>query len=268
LLLLLLPLFFCITGWARAAAANSIPYPCDKGTYSTGGTEAAPNAACTVCPAGYSTQEDESTNADECAICKPGHGGAGCAVCPVGTFASGGAKVGDACQDCAVGSTSKSGATQSQQCYSKYIDARNDVYNVADEGAWTAADAAVNTATACQALCTDSCVMYKFTGADGSGKCSTYAETASGATVQVGFKIGNGDDYAVWGTAQKVGAALAVQPTGVADEAACKAACSASSECEVYNWGGTTCSLTKSELEEASISMFQVVGSKLFSNRA
>jgi hypothetical protein len=262
-----------MTGWAKAAAANSIPAPCDKGTYSTGGSASNPNAECTVCPAGYSTQEDESTSAAECTVCKAGFGGANCGVCDYGTFSSGGAKAGDPCQECASGSTSKRGATQSQQCYSKYIDAGNDVYNVADETAWTAAADTVNTALLCQAACTGSCVMYKFSGADNSAdaKCFTYAETATNPAVQVGFKIGNGDDYSVWGTAQKVGAAIATGATpSAADEAACKGACSASSECEVYNWeaGSSTCTLTKSELEESSISMFQVVGSKLFSDRA
>jgi hypothetical protein len=265
--------FCCTTGRAKATA-SSIPAPCDKGTYSTGGTTEKPNAVCTACDGGYTTQEDESTSATECAVCKAGYGCAGCNLCGYGTFSSGGAKDGDDCQACPTGTTSKRGATQSQQCYSKYIDARNDVYNVENEAAWTAAADTVKTATACQAACTDSCVMYKFSGTDDSpdAKCYTYAEAGNSATVLVGFKIGNGDDYSVWGTTQKVGAALST-PTA-ADEPACKNACTASSECEVYNWEaaasgtGGTCTLTKTELEEASISMFQVAGSKLFSDRA
>jgi hypothetical protein len=256
-------------GWAMAA--DGIPEPCDKGTYSTGGTEGAPNATCTACSTGYSTQEDESTTADECAVCAPGYGGAGCAQCGYGTFASGGAKVGDACQDCATGSTSRRGATQSQQCYSKLIDARNDVFNLANEAAWT--NNAATTGATCGDACTASatCVMYKFIvneAGDGSGKCSLLSE-ASTVTHTVGFKIGNGDDYSVWGLDQSVGAALSPMPgaAGLADtEAKCKDACTAASECEVYVWASNACSLTKSELEEASISMFQVRGAKLYSD--
>jgi hypothetical protein len=255
-------------GWAMAA--DGIPAPCDKGKYSTGGTEAAPNATCTACNPGYSTQEDESTSATECAVCAPGYGGAGCAQCTYGFFASGGAKEGDSCAQCAAGSTSRRGATQSQQCYSTLIDARNDVFNLVDETAW--ADNAATTGATCGSACTDSatCMMYKFVvneAGDGSGKCSLLSEAGS-PTHTVGFKIGNGDDYSVWGLTQSVGAALATQPTGVADEAGCKAACTAASECEVYMWqsGSNACSLTKSELQEASIRMFQVRGAKLYSD--
>jgi hypothetical protein len=283
------PCHHCGTGWTTVAAgktaesqcvvqagwklaADNIPAPCDKGSYSTGGTEVAPNATCTPCATGYSTQEDESVSNDECAVCAPGYGGALCAQCNYGTFASGGAKVGDACAACASGSTSRKGATQSQQCYSTLIDARNDVFNLADEGAW--ADNAATTGIACGAACDalDTCVMYKFVvneAGQGTGKCSLLSEVSSNPSHTVGFKIGNGDDYSVWGLDQSVGAALASQPSSVADEAACKDACTAASECEVYVWnasGTPKCTLTKSELEEASISMFQVVGAKLYSD--
>jgi hypothetical protein len=112
--------------------------------------------------------------------------------------------------------------------------------------------------------------MYKFIvneAGDGSGKCSLLSEDAT-PTHTVGFKIGNGDDYSVWGLTQSVGAALASQPSGVTAEAGCKDACTAASECEVYVWqsGSSACALTKSELEEAAISMFQVRGAKLYSD--
>jgi hypothetical protein len=103
---------------------------------------------------------------------------------------------------------------------------------------------------------------------DGTGKCSLLSEAAT-PTHTVGFKIGNGDDYSVWGLTQSVGAALEPMPAaaGAADtEAKCKDACTAASECEVYVWQSGTCTLTKSELEEAAISMFQVRGAKLYSD--
>jgi hypothetical protein len=181
--------------------ADSIPAPCDKGTYSTGGTEAAPNATCTACATGFSTHEDESTSDAECAVCAPGYGGAGCAQCGYGFFASGGGKVGDDCAACATGSTSRKGATQSQQCYSTLIDARNDVFNLADENAWV--ENAATTGATCGSACTDldTCVMYRFVvneAGDGSGKCSLLSEAAT-PTHTVGFKIGKGDYYSVWG---------------------------------------------------------------------
>jgi hypothetical protein len=253
-------------------AADGIPAPCNKGTYSTC-TEAAPNATCTACSTGFSTQEDESVEAAECAVCAPGYGGAGCAQCGYGFFASGGGKVGDACAACAADSTSRRGATQSQQCYSTLIDARNDVFNLVDEAAWANNDA--TTGATCGSACTDSatCVMYKFIvneAGDGSGKCSLLSAAAT-PTHTVGFKIGNGDDYSVWGLTQSVGAALEPMPAaaGAADtEAKCKDACTAASECEVYVWQEDTkaCALTKSELEEAAISMFQVRGANLYSD--
>ncbi|KAF6251142.1 hypothetical protein COO60DRAFT_1677280 [Scenedesmus sp. NREL 46B-D3] len=280
----------CGTGWTTVAAARTsedqcvvqagwqmavdgIPAPCDKGTFSTGGTELAPNATCTACDNGYSTQEDESTAVEECAVCAAGYGGSGCAQCPYGFFAYGGAKEGIACAACAAGSTSRKGATHVQQCYSTLIDARNDVFNLVDEAAWS--DDNATTGDSCGTACTDSaaCVMYKFVldaAGDGSGQCSLLSEAGT-PTHTVGFKIGNGDDYSVWGLTQSVGAALAPMPAaaGAADtEAKCKDACTAASECEVYVWqsGSSACSLTKSELEEAAISMFQVSGAKLYSD--
>jgi hypothetical protein len=252
--------------------ADSIPAPCDKGTYSTGGTEAAPNATCTACGTGFSTQEDESTSADECAVCAPGYGGAGCAQCSYGFFASGGGKVGNDCAACAAGSTSRKGATQSQQCYSTLIDARNDVFNLADEAAWT--DNAATTGATCGSACTRlaTCVMYKFIvnkAGDGSGKCSLLIEEITNPSYKIGFKIGNGDDYSVWGLTQSVGAALPKQPTGVASESECLAACTAVAVCELYIWpvtGGLAYTLAASELEESAISMFQVRGDHLYSD--
>ncbi|KAF6264065.1 hypothetical protein COO60DRAFT_1663488 [Scenedesmus sp. NREL 46B-D3] len=256
-------------GWQMAA--DGIPAPCDKGSYSTGGTEQAPNATCTECGGGYSTQEDESTAAAECAVCAAGYGGNGCVTCPYGTFASGGAIDGDACTACAAGTTSRAGATHSQQCYSTLIDARNDVFNLEDESAWVE-DVAATTGELCGTACTSSatCVMYQFIlseAGDGSGTCSLLS-AAGDPTHTVGFKIGNGDDYSVWGLDQSVGAALASQPIGITTEAACKDACSDAAECEVYVWqsGSNACSLTKSELEEAAISMFQVRGDHLYSD--
>ncbi|KAF6264077.1 hypothetical protein COO60DRAFT_1634747 [Scenedesmus sp. NREL 46B-D3] len=251
-------------GWQ--VAADGIPAPCDQGTYSIGGSEAEPNATCTACMQGWSTQLDGASSAEECAVCAPGYGGASCAQCSHGTFAAGGAVV--ACSACAAGSTSRRGASQSQQCYSTLIGARNDVFNLADESAW--AEDAATTGDACSVACTASasCVMYRFTlnkAGDGSGKCSLLSE-ATTPTHTAGFKIDSGDDYSVWGLTQSAGLPLSQQPSGIASEAGCMAACSDAAECEVYVWqsGSNACSLTKSELEEDTSSMFQVRGGHLY----
>jgi hypothetical protein len=49
-------------------ADKSLPAPCDKGSYSTGGTalERQPQS-CTPCSDGYTTQEQESEDASDCA---------------------------------------------------------------------------------------------------------------------------------------------------------------------------------------------------------
>jgi hypothetical protein len=116
--------------------------------------------------------------------------------------------------------------------------------------------------------------MYKFIvneAGDGSGKCSLLYEISNDATHTVGFKIGEGEDYAVWGLNQIVGMALLNQPEGVANEAACKDACTAANDCEVYVWqqsvSGSACTLAMSESEANSIGMFHISGDHLYSDR-
>jgi hypothetical protein len=146
------------------------------------------------------------------------------------------------------------------------------VFNLVDEAAW--ANNAATTGTTCGSACTESatCVMYKFivneTG-DGSGTCSLLHEHITNPSYKIGFKIGNGEDYSVWGLTQSVGLALPNQPNGIASESACLAACTAAAECELYVWrvtGGSACTLAASELEESAISMFQVRGNHLYSD--
>lgn len=49
-------------------ADKSLPAPCNKGSYSTGGTAAVPSpTSCTACATGYTTQEQESEEAADCA---------------------------------------------------------------------------------------------------------------------------------------------------------------------------------------------------------
>jgi hypothetical protein len=265
-------------GWQMGG--DGIPAPCDKGRYSPGGTEEAPNVTCSYCLDAYSTQEDEATSVDDCAVCAPGYGGSGgvCEECPAGTYSFGGGSVAVPCQECAAGSTSAAGSTHPQQCYSTLIDARNDVFNLADEAGWQAQAVEVDTAVECGTACTNSntCVMFKFdivNAGTGVGNCSLYIDAGGSMTHAAGFKISNGADYARWQVDQVIGAAVDPQPeaaTDATDEDACLAACTATAECEVYLWrtsagAGIRCTLTKSELEQAAISMFQVRGDHLYS---
>jgi len=51
----------------RAVDPNlGVPVPCDKGTYSPGGTDEDINGACTPCPQGFTTQNDEAGAATDC----------------------------------------------------------------------------------------------------------------------------------------------------------------------------------------------------------
>jgi hypothetical protein len=116
--------------------------------------------------------------------------------------------------------------------------------------------------------------MYKFIvneAGDGSGKCSLLYEVSNDSTHTVGFTIDAGDDYSVWALNQIVGVALLDQKEGAATEAACKDACSAANECEVYAWqqsvSGSACTLAMSEIEANSIGMFHIRGDHLYSDR-
>lgn len=44
----------------------NMPRPCDKGSWSSGGTLKDPNGKCVACPTGYTTQLDQSTKAADC----------------------------------------------------------------------------------------------------------------------------------------------------------------------------------------------------------
>jgi hypothetical protein len=60
----------CVLQWllhCRAVDPNlGVPVPCDKGTYSPGGTDEDINGACTPCPQGFTTQNDEAGAATDC----------------------------------------------------------------------------------------------------------------------------------------------------------------------------------------------------------
>lgn len=57
-----------IPGWRYNSAVNpAVPEPCDKGTWSAGGTNVTRQpTTCTACGTGFTTQEDEATSAADC----------------------------------------------------------------------------------------------------------------------------------------------------------------------------------------------------------
>ncbi|KAF8055660.1 Scube1 [Scenedesmus sp. PABB004] len=256
-------------GWMLGAGA--VPVPCDKGSWSAGGVAGqADPTNCTMCATGFTTQEDESTVAGDCSICQAGFGydtasSTACAQCGYGSYASGGADSTQACTPCASGKTSRRRAGQVQQCLDQLVDVSADILNLGDESAWVAPTTAATDVAACQDRCkaADACIMYRWAAA--TSTCQVFNEDAGSSTL--GFKVGGGADYVLRSSAQtSVGVQVGTTLTG-SSRNACLAACSASSECEVFVLlGDGSCKLARSELDGDYVSMFQVVGSKLYSD--
>jgi hypothetical protein len=253
-------------GWKLAS--DGLPAPCDVGTYSLGGDETEPAPAqCMACPAGFSTQQDESVKPEDCEVCQAGHGGENCQVCDYGFFSSGGQAAGDACASCAQGTTSARGATQSQQCLPELVDANADVFALSDESAWESNSA--SSGVDCGAACTasQSCVMYRFTTDGVTNKCQLFMEDTTNGDQKLGFKVGQGDDFVIYtilGT-QSVGAVY--QTVGGMDLARCVTECNADNSCELFLLSSTgDCKLSRSEFEQDYTSMFSVKGNHLYSD--
>jgi hypothetical protein len=253
-------------GWKLAS--DGLPSPCDVGTFSLGGNDTEPTPAqCTVCPAGYSTQQDESVKPEDCEVCAAGHGGQDCGICGYGFFSSGGQAAGDACASCAAGTTSARGSTQSQQCLPQLVDANADVFALSDESAWT--NDSASSGVECGAACTasDSCVMYRFTTDGVTNKCQLFTEDVTNGDQKLGFKVGQGDDYVIYtilGT-QSVGSVY--QTLSGKSLAQCLTECNADNQCELFMLSSAgSCRLSRSELEQDFTSMFSVKGNHLYSD--
>ncbi|KAF8057859.1 Slbp [Scenedesmus sp. PABB004] len=248
-------------GWRLA---GSVPAPCDKGSWSAGGVAgSADPTTCTPCASGFTTADDEATSAGDCAFCAAGYGYVGttpCAECGYNTYASGGAASTEPCTPCAANTVSQRGATQVQMCFAALVDVKADVLNLASEAGWTAATA--SSVAACGTACTGAagCIMYRW--AEASKTCQVANVVAGGATT-LGFKVGAGEDYVLRTTDQTmVGLQVGTTATG-SSLAECRAACTASNECELFVLAGTACKLARSELDADYVSMFQVRGDAL-----
>eukprot|EP00775_Hariotina_reticulata_P004056 gene4056-4303_t len=174
---------------------RSLPAPCERGTYSTGGSATVRQPGnCTVCPTGYSTQVQESDQASDCNVCDAGYGsatpgGSTCELCPVNTFSTGGLAVGESCTPCAAGTVASRGSIDVSQCYAEFDDIARDYFPLTDAAQFAAQPGG----TDCQAICrgNTSCVQIRLTAA---GDCAVQLEDPAG-TATLSFKIRNGVDY-------------------------------------------------------------------------
>jgi hypothetical protein len=46
--------------------SRGLPSPCNKGTYSTGGSAGAPGGSCVACATGFTTQETAAESEEDC----------------------------------------------------------------------------------------------------------------------------------------------------------------------------------------------------------
>eukprot|EP00775_Hariotina_reticulata_P009036 gene9036-9207_t len=155
-----------------------LPKPCDKGTFSIGGTRNNSFGQCTPCPAGFTTPDDESN--------RPGHGGDSCKPCRVGTFTFGSQAAGDDCRPCPGGHTSAKGAESNADCVAVWplSDASYiDLLPLSNDSAWLDVEIGNNTDVACKRRCGSGCIMYRYFYADDatgiSSRCQIFKEINS-----------------------------------------------------------------------------------------
>lgn len=149
------------------------------------------------------------------------------------------------------------------------MDARNDVWNLADESAWTD-DTSAQTGATCGADCTasSSCVMYRWALQGTDRTCQLFYEDTTYGDKLLGFKVGQGDDYVTYRILDSQSVGVVISTLNGLDEAACLAACNQNARCEVYMLSiAGVCQLAESELDVDYTSMFSVKGDHLYSDR-
>jgi len=247
--------------------ALNIPKPCDKGYFSTGGTEENRNAVCQLCPTGFTTQEAESETSDECSLCQAGRGGDGCGLCPYDTWSSGQTSPGDGCQGCASGAVSSRGASSPDECIPAMDAPTRDIFHLGDDSLWED-DLSAGSFGSCQATCRfdESCMQMRYSEATGS--CQLLKEDPSGSQL-VGFKAARGGDYAFYTLAETtvIGVQVDSVRTGLTQKQ-CMDTCSRLGNCEAVSFvtASGTCKLLTSELDSDWSGMVHFSGSKLYSD--
>jgi hypothetical protein len=198
------------------------------------------------------------------AVCAAGHGGDGCALCPVNTYNSGGILAGTSCDSCPANTASSNGATDAQQCYADLIDPTRDVFAVSDEAQF-ATQAGVTTLDDCEAACraSDACITYRFASATGS--CQLLSEQAGASGDELSFKVKGGVDYASYKLAAGLTVGSVIKTQASTSLAACQAACTSNGDCEAVLFGAGSCRLVTSELDADYTGKAHVVGARLAS---
>ncbi|KAF8057919.1 Scube3 [Scenedesmus sp. PABB004] len=236
-------------GWAMGGN-DAQPRPCDKGSYSAGGTLQQPGGACTPCPAGWTTQQGASEGASDCMLCLAGYGGAGCKQCPPGTFSHGEAAADAECHACPAGATSAPGAGSDADCVAQFPLETAAVYvtlPLSNEAAWADTPAGAASDDACRAACGDGCLAFRYAltprgTASGAAPCqrlladaALQAPGAAAPRAALGFKAyaaGAAHDFSFSYVpdALIVGQPLASLPPG-GSLAECTGACARRDEC-------------------------------------
>lgn len=253
-------------GWAMDLKSKT-PKPCDKGTWSSGGTAANPNGVCAACPTGFTTQEAESDRAADCEVCTAGRGGSKCELCVPGTFSYGGVRAGTACRSCEPGLTSARGSSSSEECVEAMIQPSNDYFPISDDEKWKQV-AQAGSFDACAAACQSSssssavCVMYRWS--ENEGVCQHLQDENPGQLL--GFKVANGADFVIYNAPVDVGELLGSQSRQSMKQ--CMQACLADNACEGFSFPSYdavgTCKLFASVLDADYQGKVNVAGSRLY----
>lgn len=258
-------------GWAMDTAVM-LPKPCDRGTYSIGGTAENPNGECVQCRTGLTTQEAEATSEDECNMCQPGFGQDGCTPCPHNTFSQGGLLDGQACQSCATGSVSARMTPSSDLCYPNMQLPNWDVFRLSNDSYWQTLP--VTTSGACSYDCAgnSSCIMYRFGGPTGSECQVLYEDRSASPANQLGFKLPPyGMDYALYAVPAGLTAGKLLSDEGDVTLQQCIQRCTWLGACEVISFPRDaetgSCKLFGSEMDVDYTSMWHVEGTALYSDR-
>eukprot|EP00775_Hariotina_reticulata_P014240 gene14240-14388_t len=238
-------------GWA-VDPRFGVPVPCDKGTYSPGGTDDDINGACIACPQGYTTQNGEAEALTDC--------------------------------ECTV---SRRGNTDPGNCFTKLLSPIKDYAPLNDDSFWSRqASLGSTTQQDCQAACdgNPACMMTRFgTAAPGADaqQCDLLLEAPAGQKA-VAFKAGGdlGLDFAVYTI--PAGLVIGVQVLDLSASnftaSQCMGACRANrAQCELATFDAAqlqdvnatgSCALFRSDYDAEWASMFHVQGEKLFGDLA
>eukprot|EP00775_Hariotina_reticulata_P003324 gene3324-3601_t len=250
-------------GWYFDTAKN-LPAPCDKGSWSSGGTalDREPST-CNACSTGYTTQEQEADQAADCAVCSAGYGSLNpgdstCVRCPINTFSSGGLAVGEVCVPCASGTVSSKEATESSQCYAELVNPTRDYFTLNDTSKFVQQPAQ----TDCQVACTGNANCIQVIIATDGSSCSIQSEDASG-TATLAFKVNGGVDYVQYKVDSGLLVGSVLSTPAAADLAACEDACTPLGDCEGVLFDGSSCSLITSEMDPDYTGLVHVTGTKL-----